>query len=59
MLWPFDLAVALQLDLARDNKRFRLENPVLKDERDIGNNGYPILRASVAVRFKQTICDIS
>jgi len=32
---PNDLASAPQADLARENERFRLENRVLKEERDI------------------------
>ena len=32
---PSDLAAAPQADLARENERLRLENRVLKEERDI------------------------
>ena len=32
---PADLAAAPQADLARENERLRLENRVLKEERDI------------------------
>ena len=34
---PADLASAPQADLARENERLRLENRVLKEERDILN----------------------
>ena len=32
---PTDLVSALQADLARENERLRLENRILKEERDI------------------------
>jgi transposase len=32
---PTDLVAAPQADLARENERFRLENRILKEERDI------------------------
>ena len=32
---PADLAAAPQADLARENERLRLENRILKEERDI------------------------
>jgi transposase len=32
---PSDLAAAPQADLARENERLRLENRILKEERDI------------------------
>ena len=35
---PFGLLAALQVDLARENERLRLENRELKEERDILNN---------------------
>ena len=34
MFRPADLAAAPQADLARENERLRLENRLLKDERD-------------------------
>ena len=33
--WPSDLAAAPQADLARENERFRLENRVLREKREV------------------------
>jgi transposase len=33
--WPSDLNAQPQADLARENERLRLENRILKEERDI------------------------
>ncbi|MBU7580757.1 MAG: IS3 family transposase [Porphyrobacter sp.] len=48
---PTDLVSAPQADLARENERLRLENRVLKEERDIPKKGHAVLREPAAVRF--------
>ncbi|WP_222927467.1 IS3 family transposase [Qipengyuania marisflavi] len=48
---PTDLVAAPQADLARENERLRLENRILKEEREIFKKGHAVLREPAAVRF--------
>ncbi|WP_339078251.1 IS3 family transposase (plasmid) [Acetobacter sp. AC2005] len=40
-----------QADLARENERLRLENRILREEREIPKKSYPVLREPKAMRF--------
>ncbi|NVN38520.1 IS3 family transposase [Komagataeibacter swingsii] len=40
-----------QGDLARENERLRLENRILREEREIPKKSYPVLREPKAMRF--------
>lgn len=46
---PSDLVAAPQADLARENERLRLENRVLREEREVLNHA--VLREPKAVKF--------
>ncbi|MEC3950212.1 IS3 family transposase [Sphingobium sp. HWE2-09] len=48
---PSDLVSAPQVDLARENERLRLENRVLREEREIPKKGHAVLREPKAVKF--------
>ncbi|MBV2186164.1 MAG: IS3 family transposase [Rhizobium sp.] len=48
---PSDLVSAPQADLARENERLRLENRVLREEREVPKKGDSVLREPKAVRF--------
>ncbi|WP_303761951.1 IS3 family transposase [Sphingobium yanoikuyae] len=48
---PSDLVSAPQADLARENERLRLENRVLREEREVPKKGHAVLREPKAVKF--------
>ncbi|MBV2151089.1 IS3 family transposase [Sphingobium sp. AS12] len=48
---PSDLVSAPQADLARENERLRLENRVLREEREVFKKGHAVLREPKAVKF--------
>ncbi|WP_232455635.1 IS3 family transposase [Sphingomonas sp. KC8] len=48
---PSDLISAPQADLARENERLRLENRVLREEREVPKKGHAVLREPKAVKF--------
>ncbi|WP_217996397.1 IS3 family transposase [Sphingobium xenophagum] len=48
---PSDLVAAPQADLARENERLRLENRVLREEREVPKKGHAVLREPKAVKF--------
>ncbi|MGX7345261.1 IS3 family transposase [Acetobacter pasteurianus] len=48
---PDEPASGPQADLARENDRLRLENRILREEREIPKKSYPVLREPKAMRF--------